>query len=941
MLASLRFLTLPTADTPGTALILHFADRRYIFGRAAEGLQRAVIQRNIGLRRTSDMFVTGPVAWDSIGGLLGFILTQADMHIGRAKALQEKNDERRAAGFDAREEEADRIHVHGPPNMLHAIVAARTFILRTGTEIGMDEIPDGDAEGGDIKPSWFDHNIMVWAMNVRPAVEPLSPRKRSLDETGESETRNPDVDQQTRRAIIEDMFSSKWRKDALFEMPIKDVDMGKLYVRDPVTKGLTEYTGPFPNDPDANVDPNMKVFVRKPWPAATLQDIPPASLKKHALSYIVATYPSRGKFMPQKAKALGVPAGPLYAKLTKGESVLSSDGKTITPDMVIGENRPGYGFAVVDLPSDEYVEALVQRPEWKAADVMRGVSAIIWILGSGVSQNADLQVFMERTKHLKHLVASPDHRPNVYAMGHVAAMTTQLAAVSPDFYGVPVHDETHMPQDTLRVKANASADLPPHCQAAELGMAMSLKPDFNVKIEPLPSMKDNTVSPEIMQLAKAADAKNAQIENEIEAWRSTLAYPDAEITTLGTGSAMPSKYRNVLSTVVRIPGRGTYILDCGENTLGQLERVYTRAELAEILRDLRMIWISHMHADHHLGTVGLIKAWYNEVHGAKPLSPPISKTEPSQLDATSREYISVVSRDKMLLFLSDYASVEDFGFSRVLPLSVTDAEIDTEREITLRRSKLVDAFTWVEVPRHLYPTAVGISDIQTVPVAHCVGAQAVALTFPGPDAKSTFKVAFSGDCRPSAHFAVVGRGADVLVHEATFDDLLEGEARAKLHSTTGEALCVAEAMAAKALVLTHFSQRYQKVTAVPAALRGLGAEGRRERSRAAMKRLTGEGRARGRREGGAKKAIEREEGVGKGLAPDGAAEPAFDWSAATADLKVCTAFDYMRVKVGDIPKMEAFTTAYVELLKERAHDDVEDEDGEPPAKKSKTKKGRE
>jgi ribonuclease Z len=68
---------------------------------------------------------------------------------------------------------------------------------------------------------------------------------------------------------------------------------------------------------------------------------------------------------------------------------------------------------------------------------------------------------------------------------------------------------------------------------------------------------------------------------------------------------------------------------------------------------------------------------------------------------------------------------------------------------------------------------------------------------------------------------------------------------------------------------------------------------------------------------------------------------------APAELKVCSAFDYMRVKVGDIPKLEAFTPAFVELLKDRAKDEAEsgaeDDDGEikPPAsKKAKKNQGK-
>lgn len=88
-------------------------------------------------------------------------------------------------------------------------------------------------------------------------------------------------------------------------------------------------------------------------------------------------------------------------------------------------------------------------------------------------------------------------------------------------------------------------------------------------------------------------------------------------------------------------------------------------------------------------------------------------------------------------------------------------------------------------------------------VSHCRGAQAVSITFP-----SGFKLSYSGDCRPSTHFASIGRNSDVLVHEATFEDDMRLEAMAKKHSTAGEALMVAHEMRAKVCILTHFSQRY-------------------------------------------------------------------------------------------------------------------------------------
>ncbi len=46
------------------------------------------------------------------------------------------------------------------------------------------------------------------------------------------------------------------------------------------------------------------------------------------------------------------------------------------------------------------------------------------------------------------------------------------------------------------------------------------------------------------------------------------------VTTLGTGSAAPSKYRNVISTLLQTPSSGTILLDAGESTYGLLRRKF-------------------------------------------------------------------------------------------------------------------------------------------------------------------------------------------------------------------------------------------------------------------------------------------------------------------------------------------------------------------------------
>ena len=99
--------------------------------------------------------------------------------------------------------------------------------------------------------------------------------------------------------------------------------------------------------------------------------------------------------------------------------------------------------------------------------------------------------------------------------------------------------------------------------------------------------------------AVEADPRSASSRNRVG--------DDILITTLGTGSAIPSKYRNVSATLVSIPTIGHVLLDCGEGSLGQLRRMFGKEGLKQVYSELKMIFISHMHADHHLGLQAILE----------------------------------------------------------------------------------------------------------------------------------------------------------------------------------------------------------------------------------------------------------------------------------------------------------------------------------------------
>ncbi len=73
----------------------------------------------------------------------------------------------------------------------------------------------------------------------------------------------------------------------------------------------------------------------------------PLSHTKTCVGYTLEELDRPGEFNVEKAKSLGVPTGPLWGKLQRGESVRSLDGREIFPADVMGEMRSGRKFSFV------------------------------------------------------------------------------------------------------------------------------------------------------------------------------------------------------------------------------------------------------------------------------------------------------------------------------------------------------------------------------------------------------------------------------------------------------------------------------------------------------------------------------------------------------------------------------------------------------------------
>jgi ribonuclease Z len=59
------------------------------------------------------------------------------------------------------------------------------------------------------------------------------------------------------------------------------------------------------------------------------------------VGYALAEHTRLGRFNPERARALGIPEGPLWGQLHKGKPVTLEDGTTIAPGDLVGAPRPG------------------------------------------------------------------------------------------------------------------------------------------------------------------------------------------------------------------------------------------------------------------------------------------------------------------------------------------------------------------------------------------------------------------------------------------------------------------------------------------------------------------------------------------------------------------------------------------------------------------------
>ena len=268
------------------------------------------------------------------------------------------------------------------------------------------------------------------------------------------------------------------------------------------------------------------------------------------------------------------------------------------------------------------------------------------------------------------------------------------------------------------------------------------------------------------------------------------------LTFLGTGAATPTVDRNVAGLAVHREGE-TILFDCGEGSQRQMMRYGVGFSFAEI-------FFTHYHADHLLGVTGLLRTL-----GLMDRTAPVRLYGPRGAHRVLRAAIELgIERNTfpieieeirpgdrltradydIVVFETDHRA-DTIGFALAEHTRLGRFHPERARELGIPEGPL-----WGRLHRG---ETVTLDDGRSITPADLVGAPRQGRT-----------VVYSGDTRPHLPLIEAARGADLLVHEATFGGEELERARETGHSTAAEAARVAAEACVRRLVLTHISPRY-------------------------------------------------------------------------------------------------------------------------------------
>jgi ribonuclease Z len=261
---------------------------------------------------------------------------------------------------------------------------------------------------------------------------------------------------------------------------------------------------------------------------------------------------------------------------------------------------------------------------------------------------------------------------------------------------------------------------------------------------------------------------------------------DMKLIFLGTSAAIPTAERGLSSVVIK-RGNELLLFDAGEG----MQRNFIRAGLG--MNKRMKIFITHMHADHCLGLLGLLQTM--SLHGRTMA-------------------VDIYGQKKLAEFLTENMRIINFGLSFNINMHIIDCEgvvaKEKEYQISCCEAKhVVHSFSYclTEFDRP------GIFMLDKAKRFHIPEGDLYSKLQHGHD------IVYNGELIRSSQMTGLPRpgrkifmDCDLLIYESTYNHDKYQKAVENFHSTAREAAMLARDSKAKRLFLTHFSTRYEEIS---------------------------------------------------------------------------------------------------------------------------------
>ncbi|EUT79179.1 hypothetical protein PFAG_05750 [Plasmodium falciparum Santa Lucia] len=500
------------------------------------------------------------------------------------------------------------------------------------------------------------------------------------------------------------------------------------------------------------------------------------------ICYLIECPQTPGKFYPEKAKKLNIPSGKYYGILKSGKSI-TINNRTIHPEEVCDKNIDGRKALIIDLENENDINDLINHLKNKETLYLKNLEYIFHLSNENIINNKIYKDFFLGLKNVKNVKCNLSNDSlKVCPFISSSSLNNFLSKLLPNIFlkykaDTPIYD---LPYE-ISINEHNENDKEKEQRYNNFNNNGDMQKVLvnNIDVDHQKKEQNNTFC-----------NNNFNINDKQQDQNNTICNNNFNINDKQQEPNCSYLIFNPLTKFILHPYHKIDI--CLSETISDLyPDIFNTSKISNILKENEEL-LKHFQK-------------FNETQFNKMLSYPCFYFLGTgcSMPSTFRNVSGII-----LSIQKNFSIILDFGEGSLYQLYwMSTSWINFCSIIKSFRCKLKFVYLTenLEINQQIDDEN-DILNIHVFKVNHINESYGIKV-----ENKKIGSIVYSADTRPCENVKKFSKNCDILIHEATFDDELLGEAINKKHSTTKEAMDISLEVQCKTLILTHFSQRYPKV----------------------------------------------------------------------------------------------------------------------------------